>query len=48
MAQSEAAIEAYNSYWGGFVPASEIMWMVVILIICAIALWQARAFVHEF
>jgi hypothetical protein len=32
----------------GIVPASEIMWMVVILIIGAIALWQARVFVHKF
>ena len=48
MVQSEAAMEAYNAYWAGVVPASNIMWMVVILIIAAIALWQARTFVHKF
>lgn len=48
MAQSEAAMAAYYSYWNGPVPASEIMWMVVALIIAAIALWQARTFARRF
>ena len=48
MVQSEIAMEAYNSYWNGVVPASNVTWMVMILVIASIALWQARTFVHKF
>ncbi|MDY9927543.1 MAG: hypothetical protein AB9861_08170 [Methanosarcina sp.] len=49
MVQSAAAIEAYNAYWANsFIPAADIMWMVLILILAVIALWQARTFVSQF
>lgn len=49
MVQSAAAIEAYNEYWvNSFIPEADIMWMVLILILAVIALWQARTFVSKF
>ncbi|MCD4703983.1 MAG: hypothetical protein K8R64_06785 [Methanosarcinaceae archaeon] len=48
MVQSEVALETYYSYWAGPMPAAEITWMVVILIISAFALWQARTFARKF
>lgn len=47
--QTEAAQAAYNSYFGsGVIPASDIVYVIVILVVAAIALWQARAFVSKF
>ncbi|MDD2440245.1 MAG: hypothetical protein PHD41_08610 [Methanosarcinaceae archaeon] len=49
MAQTEAAMEAYNAYWANsFLPAAEILWMILILILALIALYQARTFVSQF
>jgi len=49
MVQTEAAMEAYNAYWvNSFIPAADIMWMVLILILAVIALYQARTFVSQF
>ncbi len=49
MVQTAAAIEAYNAYWANsFVPSAHVMWMVLILILAVIALWQARTFVSKF
>ncbi|MFV8414702.1 hypothetical protein [Methanosarcina mazei] len=49
MVQSEAAIEAYNEYWANsFIPGADIMWMVLILVLAVIALWQARIFISQF
>jgi hypothetical protein len=49
MTQTAVALEAYNTYWANsFVPAAHIMWMVFILILAVIALWQARTFVSKF
>lgn len=49
MVQTQAAMEAYNAYWvNSPVPAAEVMWMVVILIVAILALWQARTFVSQF
>jgi hypothetical protein len=49
MVQTTAAMEAYNAYWANSViPRAEIMWMVLILILAVIALWQARTFVSKF
>ncbi|AKB27545.1 Choline permease LicB [Methanosarcina siciliae T4/M] len=49
MVQTAAAMEAYNAYRANsFIPAAEIMWMVLILILAVIALWQARTFVSRF
>ncbi|AGF97117.1 MULTISPECIES: hypothetical protein [Methanosarcina] len=49
MVQTAAALEAYNAYWANsFIPAGDIMWMVFILILAVIALWQARTFVSKF
>ncbi|RXA15077.1 hypothetical protein EQO05_15030 [Methanosarcina sp. MSH10X1] len=42
--QTAAAMEAYNAYWtNSFTPAADIMWMVLILILAIVALWQARS-----
>lgn len=42
-------MEAYNAYWAkSFIPDAKIMWMVFILILAIIALWQARTFVSKF
>jgi hypothetical protein len=49
MTQTALALEAYNAYWANsFIPAADIMWMVFILILAVIALWQARNFVSQF
>lgn len=42
-------MEAYNAYWANsFVPAGEVMWMVLILVLAVLALYQARTFVSKF
>jgi hypothetical protein len=49
MTQTAAALEAYNAYWANSViPEAHIMWMVFILILAIVALWQARTFVSKF
>jgi hypothetical protein len=49
MTQTAVALEAYNAYWAkSFIPAADIMWMVLIVILAVIALWQARTFVSKF
>lgn len=49
MVQTAAAMEAYNAYWANsFIPGAEMMWMVLILVLAVIALWQARTFVSQF
>jgi len=49
MTQTAVALEAYKAYWANsFIPAADILWMVLILILAVIALWQARNFVSEF
>jgi len=49
MTQTAAALEAYNTYWANsFIPSADVLWMVLILILAVIALWQARTFVSEF
>lgn len=37
-----------NYFHGGFIPGSDILYMVVIVAVAAIALWQARVFVAKF
>ncbi|MDW5563871.1 MAG: hypothetical protein SA339_11640 [Methanomassiliicoccus sp.] len=47
--QSEVAQAAYNQYFAsGIIPASDIAYIVVILIVAALALWQARTFASKF
>ena len=42
-------MEAYNSYWANsFIPEANVMWIVLILILAIVALWQARTFVSKF
>ncbi|BAW28855.1 MAG: hypothetical protein ACHQXK_03865 [Methanosarcina thermophila] len=49
MTQTAVALEAYNNYWANsFIPAADIMWIVFILILAIVALWQARTFVSKF
>ncbi len=49
MVQTAAAMEAYNAYWvNSVIPGANTMWMVLILILAVIALWQARTFVSKF
>jgi hypothetical protein len=49
MVQTQAAMEAYNAYWvNSPLPAADVLWMVVILVIAIVALWQARTFVSQF
>ena len=49
MVQTEAAMEAYNAYWvNSPLPAAGVLYMVLILIIAILALWQARTFVSKF
>ena len=49
MTQTAAALEAYNAYWtNSLIPSADILWMVLILILAIIALWQARTFVSKF
>lgn len=37
-----------NYFQDGFIPSGDIMYMVVIVVVGAIALWQARVFVSKF
>ena len=47
--QSAVAMEAYDAFWAGSIlPASNVLWMAVILVIALAALWQARTFVSKF
>ncbi|OPY21122.1 MAG: hypothetical protein A4E24_00753 [Methanomethylovorans sp. PtaU1.Bin093] len=49
MVQTAAAMEFYNGYWvNSYLPAADVLWMVVILIVALLALWQARTFVSKF
>jgi len=49
MVQTQAAMDAYNAYWeNSFIPGADVMWMVLILVLAVIALWQARTFVSKF
>jgi len=49
MVQTAAAMEAYNAYWASsYLPSAHVLWMVVILIVALVALWQARTFVSKF
>ncbi len=49
MTQTAVALEAYNAYWvNSFIPSADIMWIVFILILAIVALWQARTFVSKF
>lgn len=49
MVQTAAAMEAYNAYWANsFVPAGHITWMVLIVVLAVLALYQARTFVSQF
>ncbi|WP_292388026.1 hypothetical protein [Methanosarcina sp. UBA5] len=49
MTQTAAALAAYNAYWAkSFIPEANILWMVLILILAIVALWQARIFVSKF
>ncbi|MFA0822934.1 MAG: hypothetical protein ACC612_08585 [Methanomethylovorans sp.] len=49
MVQTAVAMEAYNRYWANsYLPSAEVLWMVVILIVAVVALWQARTFVSKF
>lgn len=49
MVQTEAAMQAYHEYWvNSPIPYSEYIWMVVIVVLAIIALWQARTFVSKF
>jgi hypothetical protein len=46
---SEAAAAAYHDYFAnGVVPASDVMYIVVILAVAGLALWMARTFVARF
>jgi hypothetical protein len=47
--QTEIAQAAYNDYFAsGIIPASDIAYIVVILVVAGLALWQARSFVSKF
>ncbi|MCL7412409.1 MAG: hypothetical protein M8353_02190 [ANME-2 cluster archaeon] len=49
MVQTEAAMEAYNAYWANApLPSAGVLYMVLILIIAILALWQARTFISKF
>ncbi len=49
MAQSEIAMEAYNAYWANsHLPMANTLWMIVILVVALLAIWQARTFVSKF
>lgn len=49
MVQTQAAMDAYNAYWvNSPLPAADVLWMVVIIIVAILALWQARTFVSQF
>ncbi len=47
--QSQEAVDAYNALFaGGLVPNSEIVFIAVVLVVAALALWSARTFVAKF
>jgi len=48
MSQTVAAMEAYNEMWAGVIPASDITWMLFIVVIGIIALYMARKFITKF
>jgi hypothetical protein len=49
MTQTAVALEAYKAFWANsFIPAADVMWMILIVILAIIALWQARTFVSKF
>lgn len=49
MVQTETAMQAYNEYWvNSHIPYAEYMWIVVIILLAILALWQARTFVSKF
>jgi len=49
MTQTATALAAYNAYWANsLIPRADILWMVLILILAVLALWQARTFVSKF
>ncbi|MCL2863024.1 MAG: hypothetical protein FWE54_02900 [Methanimicrococcus sp.] len=48
MSQTIAAMEAYNEMWAGIIPAANITWMILIVILGIAALYMARKFVTEF
>lgn len=48
MSQTAAAMEAYNEMWAGIVPATDITWMILIIVVGIAALYMARRFVTEF
>lgn len=49
MVQSEIAMEAYNAYWANsHLPVANTLWMIVILIVALVAIWQARTFISKF
>ncbi|HII80205.1 MAG TPA: hypothetical protein HA261_07390 [Methanosarcina sp.] len=49
MTQTAAALEAYNAYWANsIIPHGNVLWMVFIIVLAVIALWQARTFVSKF
>ncbi|WP_199724086.1 hypothetical protein [Methanohalophilus sp. RSK] len=42
-------MEAYTAFFGSsHVPAGEYVWMLVVLVIAFLALWQARTWVSKF
>lgn len=44
-----AAQAAHDAYFAeGIIPGSAVVYAIVILVVAAIALWQARAFVSKF
>lgn len=47
--QSQEAIDAYNAMFAsGLVPQSELVFISVVLIVAALALWKARTFISQF
>ncbi|WNY26431.1 hypothetical protein [Methanolapillus ohkumae] len=49
MTQTQAAMEAYNALWAaGYIPYSSYFWMILIVILGIIALYEARTFITKF
>ncbi|WP_019178524.1 hypothetical protein [Methanomassiliicoccus luminyensis] len=47
--QSQEAFDAYNALFAeGLFPNSEMLFFIAVLVVAAIALWQARTFVSKF
>lgn len=46
MTPNEQALADY--FAGGIIPGSDILWWATILIVAAVALWQARIFISKF